>query len=219
MKYISEYINESAIISIDEKLSMGDAIFKFINKTIFRIDTKTQSDVVKMISKFVEEHSDGQVKTHIMRLKELDSKLNNCINKNDTFWYSEDKTVGEAITTRKYWKNLVLVDDTPFICFYNKDNKTKFYLWIDSPAFLTSKDKKGNRPLMGYPELDPNNDLSFGALLVDDIIPRVIDPEKWQQEQKEKKAKQKEEEKKIAKKRIENIEKELEELKKIIDDK
>ncbi len=219
MKTINSYINESYIMPIDEKLSIGDAIFKFINKTIFRIDTKTQSEVVKMISKFVEEHSNDQVKTHIMRLKELDSKLNNCINKDDNFWYSENKTVGEAITAREYWKNLDLVDDTPFICFYNKDNKTKFYVWIDSPVFLTAKDKKGRRPLMGWPELDPNNDLSYGKVLIDDIIPRVIDDEKWQQEQKEKKAKQKEEDKKNAMKRIEAIEKELEELKNIVKDK
>lgn len=221
MKTIDIYINESYITPIDEKLSIGDAIFKFINKTIFRIDTKTQSEVVKMISKFVEEHSNDQVKTHIMRLKELDSKLNNCINKNDHFLYSDDKikTFGEAITIREYWKDLDLVDDTPFICFYNKDNKNKFYAWVDSPLFFTAKDKKGRRPLMGWPELDTNNNLSYGKVLIDDIIPRVIDPEKWEQTQKEKKAKQKEEDKKNAMKRIEAIEKELEELKNIVKDK
>ena len=88
-----------------------------------------------------------------------------------------------------------------------------------TPLFFTAKDKKGNRPLMGYPELDLNNDLSYGTVLVNDIIPRVIDPEKWEQTQNEKKAKQKEEEKKNAMKRIENIEKELKELKNIVKDK
>ena len=30
MKHFNEYINESTIISIDEKLSVGDAIYKFL---------------------------------------------------------------------------------------------------------------------------------------------------------------------------------------------
>ena len=217
MKAIKDYINESYIIDIDEKLSIGDAIFKFINKTIFRIDTKTQADVLKMIAKFMDEYSNGQVKTCLMRQKELESKLYNCINKDDNFWYSDHiHTFGEAIKTRKYWNNVELVDDTLFVCFYNKDDKSRFYAWDESPSFFAAKDKRGNRPLMGFPELDPNNELSYGYRLVNYVIPRVIDPKKWEKEQEEKKAKEKEEEKKNTMKRIENIEKELAELKKIV---
>ena len=58
---LKEYISESEITSINEKLSFGDKIDYFIFTKIFKQDWVTQEQYIKRVKKVVEENSDNKV--------------------------------------------------------------------------------------------------------------------------------------------------------------
>lgn len=201
MKSLSEYINE--------RLSLGDAIFRFVSQKVFGNDfAKTQAEFAKDIKNFLSEHSNDKVKMVIMKVKDIEKKLSNCINKNDNLLVTKVLTIEEGIKEHKWYNDIELLDNTPFVCFYNVDDKDKFYLWQDSLFFFSTKDNKGNRPLKQFLTFQEEHNSYAGEFFTDIVIPRVLDPEKWNKEHKEN------ENKKNIQARIDAIEKELKELKK-----
>lgn len=201
MKSLTQFINE--------KLSARDAIFRFVSQKVFGDDfAKTQAEFAKDIKKFLSEHSDDKVKMVIMKVKDIEKKLSNCINKEDNLLVTKTFTIEQGIKAYKWYNDIELLNETPFVCFYNVDNRDKFYLWQDSLFFFSSKDNKGNRPLKQFLTFKEEHNSYAGEFFTEIVIPRVLDPEKWNKEHKES------ENKKNVQARIKAIEKELEELKK-----
>lgn len=218
MKSLVQFIQES--YQIEEKLSFGKAIDKWITKNILRIDVKEQHETAKYIKNKIDELSDGKIGVSIMSAKEIEAKMNNCINADEEIARpapSKTTTLEKAIKERIFWNNIKLFDDTPFICFYSKENKDKFFVWDNSPWYFEEKDKKGNRKMMGWPIIDKkykDNTETVTWFFYNVMFPKILDPEGWKEKQKQ----EKEEIKKNTKARIEAIQKELEELKKQIED-
>ena len=218
MKSLTQYIQEN--YQIEEKLSFGKVIDKWITQNILRIDVKEQHETATYIKNKIDELSDGKIGVSIMKVKEIEEKMNNCINKDEELVRpapSKTTTLEKAFKERIFWNNIKLFDDTPFICFYSKENKDKFFVWDNSPWYFGRKDKKGNREIRNYPIIDKKykDDVETVTWFFYNVMfPQILDPEGWKEKQKQ----EKEEIKKNAKERIEAIQKELEELKKQIED-
>lgn len=215
MKDLSTYIIES--LQINEKLSIKQALVKWIDNHIFNINTKESHEHAKYIKSEIEKSSDGKVSVSIKRAKEIRNDISNCVNKDDTtIWnshYQKDFTLGEAFKEKLWYNTINLDDNCPFFCFYAKDNKDLYYVWEESPWMLAKKDKNGNRALMGkFMNLDKAGFESetYREYFKRVVFPQLIDPEGWK--------KQKEEEKEAIKKnteeRLKAIEKEIAEIKK-----
>ena len=73
---LKEYITESEVISINEKLSFSDKLY-YIGCKIMGLDCMTQGKYIKELKKFVEEQSDNKVSIIIKKYKDIKSDLNN----------------------------------------------------------------------------------------------------------------------------------------------
>lgn len=222
MKSLVEFIheNETMILTsfiyeqrtINEKLSLGDKFSKFIAKYLYNTKAYEQHECAKYIKKEADNLSDGQIGTSVIKVKEIESKMSNCINaKDEVIRPSGKDTLEDSFKKKIFWNDIELREDTPFVCFYSKEDKDKFYVWPESPWFFCSKDNKGNRPLLAYPNLThPDEENTDGNYLKNYVFPRILDPEKWKEEQKAKKK----EIQKNYEARIKHLEDELNKLKK-----
>ena len=211
MKHLSTYINE--------KLSLSDNISRIMTKIVFgKGFARTQSEVAKYLKDHVEEWSDGKVSVSIMRVKEIEANMSKCINKNDELVIDTDITIEQGIKRHEWYNRIKIIDETPFACFYAKDNKDKFYLYQDSVFYFSHKDEEGNRPLKHNLHFigDGGEETTVEYFFRNTVIPRVLDPEKWEEEQAALDKEHKEEQRKNMNARIKTIEKELAELKKQI---
>ena len=221
MMSLKEYITESEVISINEKLSFGDKIDYFIFTKIFKQDWVTQEQYIKRVKKVVEENSDNKVSIILKKYKDIKKDLSNCLNKDEELsshdWgtFSIEKGIKEA----HWWNDIKLEDDFPFLCYYNRSNKDKYVLEPDSLWFLKQKNAKGNRELMGGLSLDTEDERSFGWLIKNYRIPQALDYAKWEEERNKKDEEFKKKEQESIKASIKRMEDELVKLKELVKNK
>lgn len=218
MMTLKEYILESKINPINEKLSFGDKIDYFIFTKIFKQDWVTQAQYIKRVKKVVEENSDNKVSIILKKYKDIKKDFSNCLNKDEEL-SSHDWgtfTIEKGIKEAHWWNDIKLEDDFPFMCYYNRSNKDKYVLEPDSLWFLKQKNAKGNRELMGGLSLDTENERSFGWLIKNYRIPQALDYAKWEEERNKKDAEFKKKEQESIKASIKRMEDELNKLKELV---
>lgn len=224
MRQIDNYIKSSHIISLNEKYSLKDKFQIFINKVYFGDNWMTNAEYVNKLKKFVNEHSDGKVGIVIKKYKDIMKSLGDCLNINENTLkghYDKSVTLKNALETGTWFGDIELTDDTPFICYYNKDKSDKYVIEPFSMCFMSQRTKDGYRDLVGQlilepDELDPENPKTFGYEIVHERIPQTLDWDAWEAEEKKKSEEQKRKEQENVEKRIKEIEDELEQLKKSI---
>ena len=218
MMTLKEFILESKIKQINEKLSFGDKIEYFIFTKIFKQDWVTQAQYIKRVKKVVEENSDNKVSIILKKYKDIKKDFSNCLNKDEELsshdWgtFSIEKGIKEA----HWWNDIKLEDNFPFLCYYNRNDKDKYVLEPDSLWFLKQKNAKGNRELMGGLSLDTENEHSFGWLIKNYRIPQALDYTKWEEERNKKNAEFKKKEQESIKASIKRMEDELNKLKELV---
>lgn len=163
---------------ITEKLSAKDTVFRTVSRSVFGKDfAKTQSEFAKDLKNHVEEYSDGKVSMNIMKVKDIEPKLSDCVNKEHDLLEYKGLTVEDGIIERLWRDNVKLSDDTPFVCFYNKSNN-KFYVWEDSLLYFSTKDTNNNRPLMKTLTFKEKQNNYIEKFLKDTVIPSLLGSEK-----------------------------------------
>lgn len=211
MKQFKEYITE--------KLSFRDAFYKFSCK-IMGLECITQDKYIKELKAFVQENSNNRCSIIIKTYKQIKSDLNNCLNKNEnvpiSISNSINMTIKEAINKGKWFNNITLNDNTPFVCYYSKDNKDKYVLEPDSLFFIAAKTNKGYREIKCGLWLDDDDPAAFGWRVKNVKIPQALDYEQWEANEKKKADEKKKQEQESIKASIKRIENELAQLKKII---
>ena len=218
---LKEYILESEINTISEKLSLGNKINYFIFTKIFKQDWVTQEQYIKRVKKVVEENSDNKVSIIIKTYKQIKNDFDNCLNKDEEL-ISHDWgkfNIEKGIKEGHWWNDIKLEDNFPFMCYYNRSNKDKYVLEPDSLWFLEQKNAKGNREILGGLELDTEIDHSFGWLIQNYRIPQALDYAKWEEERNKKDAEFKKKEQESIKASIKRMEEELSRLKELTKDK
>lgn len=218
MKKFDTYINESNIISIEEKLSFGDKIDKIICK-IMGYEFVTQDEYIKRLKKVVEECSDNKCSIIVKKYSQVKDSLNDCLNKNEelssAYWgkFSIEKGIKEA----HWWNDIELSDNVPFVCYYSRENKDKYVLEPESLWFIKEKTKKGTREVMkGLMSLDTENPSTLGWMIKNIRVPQTLNYEQWEADKKKKDEEKKKQEQESIKASIERMEKELVQLKKLV---
>ena len=202
-------------------LTFWDKVHKyFFGKVIFHCEILTQAEYVLRVKKFVEEHSDNQVSICIKKYKEVKKDLDNCLNKTEEVTSHDWGTfnIEKGILEAHWWNDIHLVDDQPFVCYYNRKNKDKYILEQESLWFLREK-KNGYRTLEGGLMLDTSEPYSYGSMIIKRCIPQALDYDKWYKEATERYNKYLEKQKQSVQERIKNIESELKQLKELLKDK
>ena len=199
-------------------LTFWDKVDKYFFAKIFGWEVLTQAEYTLRLKKFVEENSDNQVSICLKKYREVKKDIENCLNKEEKISSHEwgDFTIEKGILEAHWWNDIHLVDEQPFVCYYNRNNKDKYVLEPDSLWFLREKKKGKYRTLEGGLCLDPSESYSYGAMIIKRCIPQALNYDKWYQEAIEKHKKYLEEKKESVQERIKNIEKELKELKKLL---
>ena len=213
---LKEYITESEITSINEKLSFSDKLY-YIGCKIMGLDCMTQGKYIKELKKFVEEQSDNKVSIIIKKYKDIKSDLNNCVNKDEKFYANLE--IENSIKDGHWWNNIKLDDNFPFVCYYNRSNKDKYVLEPDSLFFIKQKNEKGNRELMGYLSLDEDNPAAFGYLIKHLRIPQALDYDAWLENKNKQDEEEKKKEQESIKASIKRMEDELAKLKELVKNK
>ncbi len=180
----------------------------------------TQDKYIKELKAFVQEHSNNKCSIIIKTYKQIKSDLNNCLNKNEnvpiSISNSINMTIKEAINKGKWFNNITLNDNTPFVCYYSKDNKDKYVLEPDSLFFIAAKTNKGYREIKCGLWLDADDPAAFGWQVKNVKIPQALDYEQWEANEKKKADEKKKQEQESIKASIKRMENELAQLKKII---
>ena len=111
MKSLTQYIKEN--YQIEEKLSLGEKFDKWLYNNIFKCNFKEQHETARFIQKQIDELSDGKIGVTIMKAKEIESKINNCINAYDKVYrvYNDDATVKRCFKERILWNDIHMKDD------------------------------------------------------------------------------------------------------------
>ena len=89
--------------------------------------------------------------------------------------------IEKGILEAHWWNDIHLVDDQPFVCYYNRKNKDKYILEQESLWFLREK-KNGYRTLEGGLMLDTSEPYSYGSMIIKRCIPQALDYDKWYKE-------------------------------------
>lgn len=211
MKSLNNYITE--------KLSFSDAFYKFSCK-IMGVECITQDKYIKELKSFVQEHSNNKCSIIIKTYKQIKSDLNNCLNKNEyvdiPISNGPNMTIKEAINKGKWFNDITLNDNTPFVCYYSKDNKDKYVLEPDSLFFIAAKTKKGYREIKCGLWLNADDPAAFGWQVKNVKIPQALDYDQWKANEKKKADEKKKQEQESIKATIKRMENELAQLKKII---
>lgn len=217
---LKEYITESEITSINEKLSFSDKLY-YIGCKIMGLDCMTQGKYIKELKKFVEDNSNNKVSIIVKTYKQIKNDLNNCLNKDEEImshdWgkFSIERGIKEA-----HWFNgISLEDNFPFVCYYNRSNKNKYVLEPDSLWFIKSKDKNGNREMIGYLSLDSENPAAFGWTVKNIRIPQALDYNAYLEDKKKQSEEEKKKEQESIKATIKRMEDELAKLKELVKNK
>ena len=199
-------------------LTFWDKVDKLFFCKIFNCDHPTQAEYVLRLKKFVEDNSNNQVSICIKKYREAKKDIDNCLNKNEQISSHDwgEFTIEKGILEAHWWNDIHLVDEQPFVCYYNRDNKDKYVLESDSLWFLREKKKGKYRTLEGGFSLDPNSMDSFAYTILNRCIPQALDYDKWYKEATERHNKYLEEKKQSVQERIKNIENELSELKNLL---
>lgn len=219
MKSIKEYINIE-LTPISEKLSFGDTIYKLGCK-IMGLECITQDKYIKELKNFVQEHSNNKCSIIIKTYKQIKSDIDNCLNKNENIPVSGggNMTIEEAINKGKWFNDITLNDNTPFVCYYSKANKDKYVLEQDSLFFIAAKTKKGYREIKGGLWLKADDPEAFGWLVKNVKIPQTLDYKQWEADEKKEIEKKKEQEQQSIKASIKRMEEEITRLKELIKNK
>ena len=220
MMTLKEYIYESEVISINEKLSFGDAFYKFCCK-IYGLECVTQDKYIKKIKAFVQEHSNNKCSIIIKTYKQIKSDLDNCLNQNENVPMvgGGHMTIKEAIDKGKWFNDITLNDNTPFVCYYSKDNKNKYVLEQDSLFFIAAKTKKGYRDIISGLSLNTDDPIEFGWRIKNVKIPQTLDYEQWEANEKKEAEEKKKQEQESIKASIKRMEDELAQLKELVKNK
>ena len=221
MMTLKEYILESKINQINEKLSFGDKIDYVIFTKIFKQEGVTQEQYIKRVKKVVEENSDNKVSIILKKYKDIKKNFSNCLNKDEEL-SSHDWgtfTIERGIKEAHWWNDIKLEDNFPFMCYYNRSNKDKYVLEPDSLFFIKQKNEKGNRELMGYLSLDEDNPAAFGYLIKHLRIPQALDYDAWLENKKKQDEEEKKKEQESIKASIKRMEDELAKLKELVKNK
>lgn len=171
-------------------LSFKDKIDYFISNKIFGIDLTTQYEYICYLKNAIEEFSDDKVRICIKSVKEIVNDIDNCINKDDELTrpkkkgYENITTLGNALKEKLFWNNIELSDTRPFVCYYSVDDKQHFYVEPNSICFISDKTEKGTRPIIGCLCLDSDDEFSFGHLLKNQTIPRILNPDEFEEKRK-----------------------------------
>ena len=220
MLTLKEYILESEINQINEKLSFGDKLY-YIGCKIMGLECVTQGKYIKEFKKFVENRSDNKVSIIIKTYKQIKNDLNNCLNKDEEL-SSHDWgkfNIEKGIKEGHWWNDITLEDNFPFVCYYNRSNKDKYILEPDSLWFIKQKDKNGNRNIMGGLWLDDDDPAKFGWAITNIRIPQALDYDKWLDDKNKQSEEEKKHEQENIKATIKRMEDELNKLKELVKNK
>ena len=125
-------------------------------------------------------------------------------------------TIEKNIGKGKWFNDITLNDNTPFVCYYSKDNKDKYVLEQDSLFFIAEKKKKGYREIKSGLYLNANDPEAFGWEVKNVKIPQALDYEQWEANEKKKTEEKKKQEQESIKASIKRMEDELAQLKKLV---